>query len=622
MNKELQQYVAPGVVVGLACVLLIGVMMPPSDPPGKMQLHEAAKLPVVEGGRVMPLDTVARNSLMLISGKQSFVDDKGRSQPAIKWLFDVMTIHDPKDVAVWNPKMPTPQIVNESALSANVFRIENDQVLNLLRLKPTKGFRYSVMDIDARTKEFLDQVDHAIETPGNKRDLVDAKVLELEQHRKIFTNIRLLRTPLVIPPQRAGEDWRSLPDALVADAVNKRHKAPSWEFVALLNAYAKGDAAEFNATLASYQKMIEKQLPVEAEKTDFETFFNNFSPFYYCAILYVFVLILACASWIAFPKDLKRAAFSLAVLTLVVHTFALFARMYLMGRPLVFVTNLYSSAVFIGWICVMLGLVLEWIFHNSLGTFVAGIIGALTLVVGHYLAITSDNPDTMEMMRAVLDTNFWLATHVTSVTIGYSATFVAGILGIVLICLGVFTTKLTKDLYKILGQMIYGIVCFAMLFSFVGTVLGGIWADQSWGRFWGWDAKENGALLIVIWNALILHARWGGMVQQRGMAALAVLGNIVTAWSWFGVNMLGVGLHNYGFVASHLMWLLTWDAFNLIVVGIALVPINKWPSFTARAAAPPSVLPAPPVIAPAPGDAIKAAPSTRKSKHVKATVRS
>ena len=91
--------------------------------------------------------------------------------------------------------------------------------------------------------------------------------------------------------------------------------------------------------------------------------------------------------------------------------------------------------------------------------------------------------------------------------------------------------------------MIYGVVCFATLFSFVGTVLGGIWADQSWGRFWGWDPKENGALLIVIWNALILHARWGGMVKQRGMAVLAVVGNIVTAWSWFGTNMLGVGLH-------------------------------------------------------------------------------
>ena len=106
--------------------------------------------------------------------------------------------------------------------------------------------------------------------------------------------------------------------------------------------------------------------------------------------------------------------------------------------------------------------------------------------------------------------------------------------------------------------MLYGTLCFAIFFSFVGTVLGGLWADDSWGRFWGWDPKENGALMIVLWNALVLHARWGGMVKGRGLATLAVGGNIVTTWSYFGVNELGVGLHAYGASeSSTAMWLLT-----------------------------------------------------------------
>ena len=79
------------------------------------------------------------------------------------------------------------------------------------------------------------------------------------------------------------------------------------------------------------------------------------------------------------------------------------------------------------------------------------------------------------------------------------------------------------EIGKVLAKMVYGIVCFATLFSFVGTVLGGIWADQSWGRFWGWDPKENGALLIVLWNATILHARWGGLVRERGLMNLAIV---------------------------------------------------------------------------------------------------
>jgi cytochrome c biogenesis factor len=132
---------------------------------------------------------------------------------------------------------------------------------------------------------------------------------------------------------------------------------------------------------------------------------------------------------------------------------------------------------------------------------------------------------------------------------------------------------------KSLTRMIYGIVCFATLFSFVGTVLGGIWADQSWGRFWGWDPKENGALIIVLWNALILHLRWGGMIRERGMATAAVIGNIVTSWSWFGVNMLGIGLHSYGFMDSAFYWLLAFVASQLALIVIGSMPLQKWKSF-------------------------------------------
>jgi hypothetical protein len=139
---------------------------------------------------------------------------------------------------------------------------------------------------------------------------------------------------------------------------------------------------------------------------------------------------------------------------------------------------------------------------------------------------------------------------------------------------------LTPEAVKKQGQMLYGVVCFATLFSFVGTVLGGIWGDYSWGRFWGWDPKENGALMIVIWNALILHMRWGGMVKVRGMAILAVFGNVITAWSYFGTNQLGVGLHAYGFskeLADGLrhFWLLQ---APFILFGI--LPLKLWRGWT------------------------------------------
>src|ERR1019366_4034401 len=245
---------------------------------------------------------------------------------------------------------------------------------------------------------------------------------------------------------------------------------------------------------------------------------------------------------------------------MLLHTFGLASRVYISGRPPV--TNLYSSAVFIAWAGVVFAIGLEFYFRNVIAMVCASAMGALSLLIAHHLA---GDGDTMKQLQAVLDTNFWLATHVVCITLGYSSTFLAGVLAISYVLLGVFTEQLTAEKpgradedspAKLLPRMVYAILCFAILFSFVGTVLGGIWADQSWGRFWGWDPKENGAVLIVLWNALTLHARWSGIAKRRGVMLLAVFGNVITSWSWFGTNMLGVGLHSYGFMDSALIWLL------------------------------------------------------------------
>ncbi|HYP17013.1 MAG TPA: cytochrome c biogenesis protein CcsA, partial [Opitutus sp.] len=239
---------------------------------------------------------------------------------------------------------------------------------------------------------------------------------------------------------------------------------------------------------------------------------------------------------------------------------------------------LYSSALFVGWGAVTLCLILEAVYKNAIGSVAAGVIGFGTLLIAHHLSLGGD---TMEMMRAVLDSNFWLATHVVVVTAGYSATFLAGFLAIIYILRGLLTRSLDKATGDALARMVYGIVCFATLFSFTGTVLGGIWADQSWGRFWGWDPKENGALMIVIWNAIILHARWGGLIKQRGLMCLAIGGNIITSWSWFGTNMLGVGLHSYGFTDAAFVALSAFVLSQLVIIAVANIPLSKWRSFRA-----------------------------------------
>jgi ABC-type transport system involved in cytochrome c biogenesis permease subunit len=369
---------------------------------------------------------------------------------------------------------------------------------------------------------------------------------------------------------------------------------------AMLTAYARGDVAGFNKELAAFRRNLDnyenslkanaKQLAsagvakseiMSQKKADIEVFFNQFSPFYYAAVLYVFAFVLGILSWVGWTQPLRRASISLLWFTFALHTFALVARVYISGRPPI--TNLYSTAIFIGWAVVLMSLIFESIYRLGLGNIVASVVGFLTLLVAYNLSLDGD---TFIVLQAVLDTQFWLATHVITINLGYAATYAAGAWGIVyILCTHVFAV-LNEDARKKVLRTLYGTLCFAIFFSFVGTVLGGLWADDSWGRFWGWDPKENGALMIVLWNALALHARWGGLVKGRGLANLAVFGTIITTWSYFGVNEYGVGLHAYGAATSSTaMWLLTFGTSQLAIIALGLMPANWFKTTTGAGAA-------------------------------------
>jgi ABC-type transport system involved in cytochrome c biogenesis permease subunit len=565
-----------------------------TTPSTKLDLGAVARIPVVKDGRVKPLDTVARVDMRLMTHSEQFKDNDGKLRPAIQWFLDAAS--------------STSQAPGH-APEYKLFRIDNDQVRNLLGLKPRAGFRYSLKEIISEPenyKSLREAVVNAKKVPQKERDLFQNKVLELWGHIGTYHEVWQGESPMMLPPGD-GREWRAPASAedqvqratlraiaqqlgfmptsreallkviqdmpqeeriKLSEAVDKARNealeqdeaAAAWRGV--LEAYRGGDQGKLNAAVAKFQSIDAESVPAgDVRRARFETFLNGFAPFFHCLVLYAIVGLLCLAGWISaalkpgLGEGFRRTAFWVMFGTFLLHTFALFSRMYLMDRPLVFVTNLYSSAIFIGWASVALGLIVERLFPIGLGNLIGAVLGFATTVIAHNLAASGD---TLEMMVAVLDTNFWLATHVTCVTLGYSATYVAGLVGLVYLFLGIFTNVLKKpvavgssdrptELGRLIGQVMYGIVCLATLLSFTGTVLGGIWADQSWGRFWGWDPKENGAILIVVWNALILHARWAGLVKDRGTAVLTLVGNMITTWSWFGTNQLSVGLHNYGF---------------------------------------------------------------------------
>src|SRR6266436_685756 len=236
-------------------------------------------------------------------------------------------------------------------------------------------------------------------------------------------------------------------------------------YAAMCSAYRQNKPEEFNRAGDDYRAWLNPKFATEVSKGSREFFYNHFQAFYKALGIYVFAFILGGVSLLAYglwpnvSELLRRSAFALIGLAFVVHTFGLIFRMVLEGRPPV--TNLYSSAIFIGWGAVVLGLVLERIYRVGLGNAVAALAGFATLVIAHNLALGGD---TMEMLRAVLDTNFWLATHVVVVTIGYASTFVAGVLAIFYILFGLATPLLSKKLGERQGAALV----------VAGTALGGV----------------------------------------------------------------------------------------------------------------------------------------------------
>lgn len=605
-------------------LLYLGSTLAPQRDQGAFKLNDFGRVPVLVNGRIKPLDTVARTSLLTLQGRQRVVTPDGRSLAPVEWLADVLF----------------------APAKADTYRcllIENHEVLDLLSVKPEDGDggkRFSYAQLREKLPEIekqarlADGVEQALRTPFQKQVLSvrDRVMLYLQLKTSVqmpdstdfLTELTRFEQALpagvtAILAKQKGEPHnadavtvmkemadrfsymeqlaylRMVPPA--ADDTNATHWLPAG--TALLNAFGTGrvnatimdyarlghawrgsDAAEFNRITLSLHDQLAARFAPQMQKSDVEARFNAAQPFYSSMSLYVLAFLLAVFSWLVWPQELGRGAFWLLALAWVATTIGIATRMWLESRPPV--TNLYSSALFIGWGAVGLCLVLEKIYRNGVGSTAGGAVGFATLLIAHHLSLSGD---TLEMMRAVLDSNFWLATHVVTVTIGYSATYLAGFLAIIYIFRGVFTRTLDKANADALTRMVYGIVCFATLFSLIGTVLGGIWADQSWGRFWGWDPKENGALIIVIWNAVILHARWGGIVRARGLMTMAVFGNIVTSWSWFGTNMLGVGLHSYGFMESAFYWLIAFVASQLLIMVIALIPLERWKSFRATPAA-------------------------------------
>ncbi|MBI1363954.1 MAG: hypothetical protein GC134_08200 [Proteobacteria bacterium] len=563
-------------------------------------------LPIQQEGRLKPLDTYARVLLTEVSGKDALPDKTATDwlaelvlDPAQAYARRVFRIDNPAVADALALPVRTPRLYSFAevgtalrlhaglvnpllaqkpearALVENqlvglyavaqkyfqvsraltvllpVFEVTAPENLPLFALKAPASLTY--LDVHARRAAWVaavDGLDPARPTPAQRELLRLAR-----QYRQIGQDVPSAAFA-VLPPLWAedGERWFAPWDMLASGRGSPvlARFIGAWQRLAM--AYKTGDDALWQRALTELENGLSAASTANPARLRAEVAYNTCAPFKVSAMLYV----LAGLATLAFLLGAaRRLVWPLGVTLLgagvVVHGLGFAARIWVMQRPPV--ATLYESVIFVGLVVPLVLLGWELKRRDGVALLLAAIGGAALQAIG--LRYSAEG-DSMGMLTAVLNTNFWLAVHVLTIALGYSFCFVtAGLAHLALVRGG-------RTLHRPI--LLMGLT--ALLFTLVGTLLGGVWADQSWGRFWGWDPKENGALLIVLWLLFAFHGSLSGLFPQRVFYMVLGLTAPVVALAWFGVNLLGVGLHSYGFTTGAALKLAAFCLGDMLLLAV------------------------------------------------------
>jgi len=436
-------------------------------------------------------------------------------------------------------------------------------------------------------------------TPVIRRQIADAQ----HSGEQIPPNLQILLEQVLdasnlakygvfmLPPTNAEDPtWRSAGDAIMG-VMTGDDKDPAstigdiQQLERVIDSLQAGDPAVMLESISALQKRIAGRAEARGQmrSISLEAAHYRKKPFLNALVLFIIGSVTAMAMWVLNQSCagtwLARITLGTTAIGAALCTLAIVQRCIIMSRPPI--GNLYDTIIFIGTTGVTLALLVEWFTRRRFALGLAPVVGVLLILLARRYEL-GDAKDHMDPLIAVLDSNFWLTTHVITITLGYSAGLLAAVLSCGYILLrGLNLVSDDRDLRRPLTRAVYGCICLCLFLSLVGTVLGGIWANYSWGRFWGWDPKENGALMICLWTLAMLHARLGGFLKEWGLHLASVFTACIIAFSWWHVNFLGVGLHSYGFTTGTrtIFWfyivMVAFIAFGGIVALLTVKPHTR-----------------------------------------------
>lgn len=371
-------------------------------------------------------------------------------------------------------------------------------------------------------------------------------------------------------PRPTPDAWGTLMDE---GAETQAIRAP---FINLLRAYQAEDPAQFKQMSQALRETVESKIPGYGESLKSRVFaesvYHRTRPFLVAWIVY----LLAFLVWVgrlamsADSKNTKRIETLGLILTglgAAAHVFGFGLRCFIAGRPPV--TNMYESVIWVSLGVVFFAFVLFKIQRHPILLAVATALAVLGLISGDAAPTILDS--SLSPLVPVLRSNYWLTVHVLTITLAYAA--FALTLGLANVSLFYFLKNERMPKINPLNLLTYRAMQFGVVLIAAGTILGGIWADYSWGRFWGWDPKEVWALITLLCYITILHGRYSGWVGPFGFAVWSAVAFLSVLMAWYGVNfILGVGLHSYGFASGGTAWILGFTALELVyILGVCAV---------------------------------------------------
>ncbi len=514
-----------------------------------LDLSPMEEIPVQEGGRKKPFLVFAEESLLGLSGKTSLTMD-GRKMEAR----EVTT-------ALWL----TPQGWDEKP----IILVNHKPLKEATGLEASrKLFSYQELVANAKLLKLLNEAQALRARPGNLRltglpkEAADVgfRMAEFES----LANGSAFR--FVANPQTADAQWLAVPGT-------------SEDVRSLRQAFLENDDAAFTRearALEARWSAVEPEFQPPAWKIQLETLYQKAHPFRWAWICYAAAGIVLLLSRLG-PAGYV-AAWVLAGTGFLLQLSGFGARIAIAGRPPV--TNMYESVVWVAFGTILFALIFEAIYRSRYFLLGAVPVAVVSLILADTQMLALDR--SINPLVPVLRDNFWLTTHVLTITLSYAAFALA--LGIGHIALGKIIKggKPEASLYNYL----YRTLQVGVLLLATGTILGGVWANYSWGRFWDWDPKETWALITLLGYLIVLHGRVAGKWAGFGMAVGSVLAFQGVLMAWYGVNfVLGVGLHSYGFGTGGFGWALLFVAAEISFVLLAVVRKARSSTSSASAAA-------------------------------------